>query len=39
MELKLITKSRDIKDYKEKFEEDLIKILIKIQTKTKNKPL
>ena len=27
MELKLITKSRDIKDYKEKFEEDLIKIL------------
>ena len=33
MELKLITKSRDIKDYKEKFEEDLIKILSKQKPK------
>ena len=33
MELKLITKSRDIKDYKEKFEEDLIKILCKQKPK------
>ena len=38
--LKLIAKSRDIKDYKEKSEEDLIKILSEPKTKinlSKNK--
>ena len=39
-ELKLIAKSRDIKDYKDKSEEDLIKILSEPKTKidlSKNK--
>ena len=39
-ELKLIAKSRDIKDYKDKSEEDLIKILSAPKTKidlSKNK--
>ena len=35
-ELKLIAKSRNIKDYKNKSENDLIKILS--EPKTKNKP-
>ena len=35
-ELKLIAKSRSVKDYKNKSEEDLIKNTQ--QTKTKNKP-
>ena len=35
-ELKLVAKSRGIKDYEKKFEDDLIKILS--EAKNKNKP-